>query len=189
MRTLGKVQLLLSLIVGAMLANCSRMVQTPESGSTQAPKVETQAQAQTVQTQTQTISILMPSYARISLTNGSSISGRLTEFDAQAQQLTLSRGERVRSVSFTHIEKVFFHTEEPGAPDPTPLMIRGESRTWSSVPASHFRILSDSQGQAEVRLPSGADSRIESDQGAIYALEAFSFSAENQLDIDILVLE
>lgn len=190
MRPLSKVQMILSLTLGAMLTNCSKTVQAPENASTQAQRVETQTQAQTVQTQMQTLSVLMPSYVRVSLTDGSSLSGRLTEFDAQAQQLTLSLGTRSRSVSFTQIEKVSFHTTKESSVSGTGrLTIRGESRTWSGVPTSHFRILNDSQGEAEVKLPSGTDSRIESDQDAVYALEAFSFATENQLDIDILVLE
>lgn len=180
MHTLNKASCLLLLISGAILASYAMELQVFWSHS---------AQAQTTQVQTQAILVLLPSYTQIILRDGSSMSGNLTGFDVSSQQLTLSRGDRSQSVLFTQVERVTFQTDDSGVPGRGVPPIRGERRTWSGVPVNNFRILNASQGQAEIRLPLSIDSRISSDHGVVYALEEFSFSSENELDIGIIVLE
>jgi small nuclear ribonucleoprotein (snRNP)-like protein len=54
------------------------------------------------------IPVFIPDDAKVSLKNGTSLSGRLTEFDSQAQTIALERDSKAKAVAMKEIEQIEF---------------------------------------------------------------------------------
>ena len=140
---------------------------------------------QIAQSQLTVVPAVLPSVAQVTLKNGSSKSGRLTEVDSQKQQLVLTRANQSVSIPTAQIEKVQFFREIRG--EIKPLIIKGENREWSNISLSNLRIKDAEKGQVEISLPSEVDPRLDSDRDVIYVIEELSFPETDQVIVSVIV--
>ncbi|MDJ0897805.1 MAG: hypothetical protein QNJ55_03260 [Xenococcus sp. MO_188.B8] len=122
------------------------------------------AQAQNVLGQNSPISVFLPDLAKVLLKGGSSMSGRLTALDAQAQQIKLELSGESEILEIADIEKVEFRGEVIlgcGNSD-CKIVIRGDEeetsagnnqKTWRE-PLTNFRVINPSTGKAQIQLAS-----------------------------------
>ncbi len=106
------------------------------------------------------IPVFLPNLANVVLKGGSSMSGRLTAIEPQAQQIKLELSGGSEMVAIAEIEKVEFRDElilKGGE-----LVIRGDEdetspgnnqKTWSE-PLTNFRVINPSTGEAQIKLTS-----------------------------------
>lgn len=123
-----------------------------------------QAQAQNVLGQNSPIPVFLPNLANVVLKGGSSMSGRLTAIEPQAQQINLELSGESATLPIADIEKVEFEGEVIlgcGNTD-CQIVIRGDGdeastnnnqKTWSE-PLTNFRVIDPSTGEAQIQLTS-----------------------------------
>ena len=123
-----------------------------------------QAQAQNVLGQNSPIPVFLPNLANVVLKGGSSMSGRLTAIEPQAQQINLELSGESTTVAIADIEKVEFRGEVIlgcGNTD-CQIVFRGDQdetsagnnqKTWSE-PLTNFRVIDPSTGEAQIQLTS-----------------------------------
>ena len=141
--------------------------------------------AQIAQSQLKVVQVVLPSVAQVTLKDGSSMSGRLTEVESQKQQLVLTRANQSVSIPTAQIDKVQFFREINGKV--LPPVIKGENRNWSNISLSNLRIRDAEKGQVEISLPSEVDPRLDSDRGVIYVIEELSFPEADKVIVSVIV--
>ena len=122
------------------------------------------AQPQNILGQNSSIPVFLPNLANVILKGGSSMSGRLTAIDRQAQQIKLELSGEPKMVEIAVIDKVEFSGEVIlGCGNSNcQIVIRGDEeeasagnnqKTWSE-PLTNFRVINPSTGEAQIQLTS-----------------------------------
>ena len=148
------------------------------------------AQAQNVLEQNSPIPVFLPDLANVLLRGGSSISGRLTALDPQAQQIKLELSGGSTTVPIADIEKVEFEGEVIlgcGNTD-CQLVIRGvddetspgnNQKTWKE-PLTNFKVTNPGTGEAQIQLTSLSSLELR----GILAVAASSFYVVYEIQFD-----
>ena len=148
------------------------------------------AQAQNVLGQNSPISVFLPNEANVVLKGGSSMSGRLTAIDRQAQQIKLELSGGSTTVPIADIEKVGFEGEVIlgcGNTD-CQIVIRGDEdktstgnnqQTWSE-PLTNFMVINPGTGEAQIQLTSLSKLELR----GIIAVAANSSYVVNEMQFD-----
>ena len=106
------------------------------------------------------IPVFIPDDTKVSLKNGTSLSGRLIKFDSQAKTIALGRDSKTKEVAMKEIKQIEFQGKiiiKSGT-----LVIRGEggssntnqNRERWTEPLQNFKIIDVNEGKAEVILTS-----------------------------------
>ncbi len=148
------------------------------------------AQAQNVPGQNSPIPVFLPNLANVLLKGGSSMSGRLTAIDPQAQQIKLELSGESAMVAIADIEKVEFRGEVIlgcGNSD-CQIVIRGDEyetsagnnqQTWSE-PLTNFSVINPSAGEAQIKLTSPSELELR----GILAVAASSSYVVDEIQFD-----
>ena len=150
------------------------------------------AQAQNVLEQNSPIPVFLPNLANLVLKGGSSMSGRLSVIDPQAQQIKLELSGGSTTVPIANIEKVEFRGEVIlgcGNSD-CKIVIRGDDdetsagnnqKTWSE-PLTNFRVINPGKGEAQIQLTSLSNLEL---RGILAVTESSSYVV-NEIQFDSL---
>ena len=112
--------------------------------------------------QSPVIPVFIPDDTKVSLKNGTSLSGRLIKFDSQAKTIALGRESKTKEVAMKEIKQIEFQGKviiKSGE-----LVIRGEGgssnpnqnrQRWQE-PLQNFKIIDVNEGKAEGEHPNFA---------------------------------
>ena len=148
------------------------------------------------------IPVFIPDDTKVSLKNGTSLSGRLIKFDSQAKTIALGRESKTKEVAMKEIKQIEFQgkviiRESRSPVISQPPLIRGSIQTshqqqnrerWQE-PLQNFRIVDVNQGKAEVTLTSLNPRHIGyiSDvlRNSLYVVEEIKFNPSDKIEIQV----
>ncbi len=141
------------------------------------------------------IPVFMPDDTKVSLKNGTSLSGRLIKFDSQAKTIALGRESKTKEVAMKEIKQIEFQGKviiKSGT-----LVIRGEEKSsnpkenrkrWQE-PLQNFKIIDVNEGKAEVTLTSLDSLEIRGIEGVAskssYVVEEIKFNSSDKIEIQV----
>ncbi len=138
------------------------------------------------------IPVFIPDNTKVSLKNGTSLSGRLIKFDSQAKTIALGRESKTKEVAMKEIKQIEFQGKviiKSGT-----LVIRGEEKSsnpkenrkrWQE-PLQNFKIIDVNEGKAEVTLTSLDSLEIRGIEGVAskssYVVEEIKFNPSDKIE-------
>jgi len=141
------------------------------------------------------IPVFIPDDTKVSLKNGTSLSGRLIKIDSQAKMIALGRESKTKEVAMKEIKQIEFQGKiiiKSGT-----LVIRGEGgssnpnqnrQSWQE-PLQNFKIVDVNTGKAEVTLTSlkplelrGIEAVADS---SFYVVEEIKFNPSDKIEIQV----
>ncbi|NCR00474.1 MAG: hypothetical protein GPJ11_14125 [Microcystis aeruginosa L211-101] len=141
------------------------------------------------------IPVFMPDDTKVSLKNGTSLSGRLIKFDSQAKKIALGRESKTKEVAMKEIKQIEFQGKviiKSGR-----LVIRGEGgssnpnqnrQRWQE-PLQNFKIIDVNEGKAEVTITSLDTLKIEGIEdvasNSSYVVEEIKFNPSDKIEIQV----
>jgi small nuclear ribonucleoprotein (snRNP)-like protein len=141
------------------------------------------------------IPVFMPDDTKVSLKNGTSLSGRLIKFDSQAKTIALGRESKTKEVAMKEIKQIEFQGKviiKSGT-----LVIRGEEKSsnpkenrkrWQE-PLQNFKIIDVNEGKAEVTLTSLDSPKIRGIErvalNSSYVVEEIKFNPSDKIEIQV----
>jgi small nuclear ribonucleoprotein (snRNP)-like protein len=141
------------------------------------------------------IPVFIPDDTKVSLKNGTSLSGRLIKFDSQAKTIALGRDSKTKEVAMKEIKQIEFQGKviiKSGR-----LVIRGEGgssnqnqnrQRWQE-PLQNFKIIDVNQGKAEVTITSLDPLEIRGIEGVAskssYVVEEIKFNPSDKIEIQV----
>ncbi|MFN6308378.1 MAG: hypothetical protein ACK4XH_16430 [Microcystis sp.] len=141
------------------------------------------------------IPVFMPDDTKVSLKNGTSLSGILIKFDSQAKTIALGRESKTKEVAMKEIKQIEFQGKviiKSGT-----LVIRGEGgssnpnqnrQRWQE-PLQNFKIIDVNEGKAEVTLTSLDPLEIRGIEGVAskssYVVEEIKFNSSDKIEIQV----
>jgi small nuclear ribonucleoprotein (snRNP)-like protein len=141
------------------------------------------------------IPVFIPDNTKVSLKNGTSLSGRLIKFDSQAKKIALGRESKTKEVAMKEIKQIEFQGKviiKSGT-----LVIRGEGgssnpkenrQRWQE-PLQNFKIIDVNEGKAEVTLTSLDSSKIRGIErvalNSSYVVEEIKFNPSDKIEIQV----
>lgn len=141
------------------------------------------------------IPVFIPDDTKVSLKNGTSLSGRLIKFDSPTKMIALGRDSKTKEVAMKEIKQIEFQGKviiKSGT-----LVIRGEGgssnqnqnrQSWTE-PLQNFRIVDVNQGKAEVTLTSLDSLEIRGIEGVAikssYVVEEIKFNPSDKIEIQV----
>ncbi|CCI18394.1 conserved exported hypothetical protein [Microcystis aeruginosa PCC 9807] len=141
------------------------------------------------------IPVFMPDDTKVSLKNGSSLSGRLIKFDSPTKTIALGRESKTKEVAMKEIKQIEFQGKiiiKSGT-----LVIRGEGgssnpkqnrQRWTE-PLQNFKIIDVNEGKAEVTLTSLDSLEIRGIEGVAikssYVVEEIKFNPSDKIEIQV----
>jgi small nuclear ribonucleoprotein (snRNP)-like protein len=141
------------------------------------------------------IPVFIQDDTKVSLKNGTSLSGRLTKFDSQAKTIALGRESRTKEVAMKEIERIEFQGKViiksgklvirgPGEPtDPN------QNRQRWQEPVQNFKIVDANTGKAEVTLTSLKPLEFRGIQAVAanssYVVEEIKFASSDKIQIQV----
>ncbi|TYT71820.1 hypothetical protein [Microcystis aeruginosa] len=152
--------------------------------------------------QSPVIPVFIPDNTKVSLKNGTSLSGRLIKFDSQAKTIALGRESKTKEVAMKEIKQIEFQgkviiieSRYPVISQP-PLIRRSiqtshqqQNRERWQEPLQNFRIVDVNQGKAEVTLTSLNPRHIGyiSDvlRNSLYVVEEIKFNPSDKIEIQV----
>ncbi|NCR88705.1 MAG: hypothetical protein GPJ14_03170 [Microcystis aeruginosa G11-01] len=141
------------------------------------------------------IPVFIPDDTKVSLKNGTSLSGRLIKFDSQAKMIALGRESKTKEVAMKEIKQIEFQGKiiiKSGT-----LVIRGEGgssnpnqnrQSWTE-PLQNFKIVDVNTGKAEVTLTSLDSPKIRGIEvvasKSSYVVEEIKFNPSDKIEIQV----
>jgi small nuclear ribonucleoprotein (snRNP)-like protein len=141
------------------------------------------------------IPVFVPDDTKVSLKNGTSLSGRLTKFDSQAKMIALGRESKTKEVAMKEIEQIEFQGKViikggklvirgPGEPnDPN------QNRQRWQEPLQNFKIVDVNTGKAEVTLTSLKPLELRGIEdvaaSSSYVVEEIKFNPSDKIQIQV----
>ena len=141
------------------------------------------------------IPVFMPDDTKVSLKNGTSLSGRLIKFDSPTKTIALGRESKTKEVAMKEIKQIEFQGKviiKSGR-----LVIRGEEKSsnpkenrkrWQE-PLQNFKIIDVNEGKAEVTLTSLDSLEIRGIEGVAikssYVVEEIKFNPSDKIEIQV----
>ena len=145
--------------------------------------------------QSPVIPVFIPDDTKVSLKNGTSLSGRLIKFDSPTKTIALGRESKTKEVAMKEIKQIEFQGKiiiKSGT-----LVIRGEGGSsnpnqnrerWTES-LQNFRIVDVNQGKAEVTLTSLDSLEIGGIEGVAikssYVVEEIKFNPSDKIEIQV----
>lgn len=141
------------------------------------------------------IPVFIPDDTKVSLKNGTSLSGRLIKFDSQAKTIALGRESKTKEVAMKEIKQIEFQGKviiKSGT-----LVIRGEggssnqnqNRERWTEPLQNFKIIDVNEGKAEVTLTSLDSPKIRGIEDVVrnssYVVEEIKFNPSDKIEIQV----
>ncbi|MCA2506618.1 MAG: hypothetical protein IM550_20905 [Microcystis sp. M54BS1] len=141
------------------------------------------------------IPVFMPDDTKVSLKNGTSLSGRLIKFDSPTKMIALGRESKTKEVAMKEIKQIEFQGKviiKSGE-----LVIRGtegssnpnQNRQSWTEPLQNFKIIDVNQGKAEVTLTSLDPLEIRGIEGVAikssYVVEEIKFNPSDKIEIQV----
>lgn len=148
------------------------------------------------------IPVFIPDDTKVSLKNGTSLSGRLIKFDSQAKTIALGRDSKTKEVAMKEIEqiefqgKVIIRETRPSVISIERFRILSEYRSveqqnrgrWHE-PLQNFKIVDVNEGKAEVTLTSLNHRQIRYISGVLrnssYVVEEIKFNPSDKIGIQV----
>jgi small nuclear ribonucleoprotein (snRNP)-like protein len=147
------------------------------------------------------IPVFMPDDTKVSLKNGTSLSGRLIKFDSQGKKIALGRDSKTKEVAMKEIKQIEFQGKviiresqspvlsEPLLPQPPSYHYQQQNRERWQEPLQNFRIVDVNEGKAEVTLTSLNPRQIGyiSDvlRNSLYVVEEIKFNPSDKIEIQV----
>jgi hypothetical protein len=150
------------------------------------------------------IPVFMPDDTKVSLKNGTSLSGRLIKFDSQGKKIALGRDSKTKEVAMKEIKQIEFQGKviikesqspvlsEPllrQPPQPASYHYQQQNRERWQEPLQNFRIVDVNEGKAEVTLTSLNPRQIGyiSDvlRNSLYVVEEIKFNPSDKIQIQV----
>ncbi|NCS30645.1 MAG: hypothetical protein GPJ18_19715 [Microcystis aeruginosa F13-15] len=148
------------------------------------------------------IPVFMPDDTKVSLKNGTSLSGRLIKFDSQAKKIALGRESKTKEVAMKEIKqiefqgKVIIRETRPSVISierfpirPTPNSVEQQNRQRWHEPLQNFKIVDVNEGKAEVTLTSLNPRQIGYISGILhnssYVVEEIKFNPSDKIEIQV----
>ena len=141
------------------------------------------------------IPVFVPDDTKVSLKNGTSLSGRLIKFDSQAKTIALGRESKTKEVAMKEIKQIEFQGKiiiKSGT-----LVIRGEGgssnpnqnrQRWQE-PLQNFKIIDVNEGKAEVTITSLDSLEIGGIEDVVrnrsYVVEEIKFNPSDKIEIQV----
>lgn len=141
------------------------------------------------------IPVFITDDTKVSLKNGTSLSGRLIKFDSQAKKIALGRESETKEVAMKEIKQIEFQGKV--IIKGREIVIRGpwenndpkENRKRWTEPLQNFRIVDVNQGKAEVTLTSLDSLEIRGIEGVAikssYVVEEIKFNPSDKIEIQV----
>ncbi|NCR54364.1 MAG: hypothetical protein GPJ10_13415 [Microcystis aeruginosa L211-07] len=139
------------------------------------------------------IPVFMPDDTKVSLKNGTSLSGRLIKFDSQAKKIALGRESETKEVAMKEIKQIEFQGEVTII-ETRPVVLSGDGfqqqnrQRWTE-PLQNFRIVDVNQGKAEVTLTSLDSPKIRGIEDVVrnssYVVEEIKFNPSDKIEIQV----
>jgi small nuclear ribonucleoprotein (snRNP)-like protein len=141
------------------------------------------------------IPVFIPDDTKVSLKNGTSLSGRLIKFDSQAKKIALGRDSKTKEVAMKEIKQIEFQgkviinsreivirgTEESSNPN--------QNRERWTEPLQNFKIVDVNEGKAEVTLTSLDSPKIRGIErvalSSSYVVEEIKFNPSDKIEIQV----
>ena len=144
----------------------------------------------------------IPDNTKVSLKNGTSLSGRLIKFDSQAKTIALGRDSKTKEVAMKEIKqiefqgKVIIRETRPSVISierfpirPTPDSVEQQNRKRWQEPLQNFKIVDVNEGKAEVTLTSLNHRQIGYISGVLrnssYVVEKIQFNPSDKIEIQV----
>ena len=152
------------------------------------------------------IPVFIPDDTKVSLKNGTSLSGRLIKFDSQAKMIALGRESKTKEVAMKEIKqiefqgKVIIRETRPSVisierfpiqqPSSTiPRSVEQQNRGRWHEPLQNFKIVDVNEGKAEVTLTSLNHRQIGYISGVLrnssYVVEKIQFNPSDKIEIQV----
>lgn len=141
------------------------------------------------------IPVFMPDDTKVSLKNGTSLSGRLIKFDSQAKTIALGRDSKTKEVAMKEIEQIEFQGKviiRETRPSVISIVIQKSevSRERWHEPLQNFKIVDVNEGKAEVNLTSLNHRQIGYISGVLhnssYVVEEIKFNPSDKIGIQVI---
>ncbi len=141
------------------------------------------------------IPVFIPDDTKVSLKNGTSLSGRLIKFDSQAKTIALGRESKTKEVAMKEIEQIEFQGKVI-IRETRPLVISAlqndeqqQNRERWHEPLQNFKIVDVNEGKAEVTLTSLDPLEIRWIEGVAskssYVVEEIKFNPSDKIEIQV----
>lgn len=145
--------------------------------------------------QSPVIPVFIPDDTKVSLKNGTSLSGRLIKFDSPTKMIALGRDSKTKEVAMKEIKQIEFQGKviiKSGT-----LVIRGEGgssnpnqnrQRWQE-PLQNFKIVDVNKGKAEVTLTSLKPLELRGIEAVAvnssYVVEEIKFNPSDKIEIQV----
>ncbi|MBE8993907.1 hypothetical protein [Microcystis aeruginosa] len=141
------------------------------------------------------IPVFIPDDTKVSLKNGTSLSGRLIKFDSPTKTIALGRDSKTKEVAMKEIKQIEFQGKviiKSGR-----LVIRGsgkkndpnQNRQRWTEPLQNFKIIDVNEGKAEVTLTSLDSLEIGGIEDVVrnssYVVEEIKFNPSDKIEIQV----
>lgn len=141
------------------------------------------------------IPVFIPDDTKVSLKNGTSLSGRLIKFDSPTKMIALGRDSKTKEVAMKEIKQIEFQGKviiKSGR-----LVIRGsgekndpkQNRQRWTEPLQNFKIIDVNEGKAEVTLTSLDSLEIGGIEDVVrnssYVVEEIKFNPSDKIEIQV----
>ncbi|MCZ8226264.1 MAG: hypothetical protein O9324_20505 [Microcystis sp. LE19-84.1B] len=139
------------------------------------------------------IPVFMPDDTKVSLKNGTSLSGRLIKFDSQAKKIALGRESETKEVAMKEIKQIEFQGEVT-IRETRPVVLsrdgfQQQNRQRWTEPLQKFRIVDVNEGKAEVTLTSLDSLEIIVIKNVLrnssYVVEEIKFNPSDKIEIQV----
>ncbi|MBE9244899.1 hypothetical protein IQ223_10235 [Microcystis aeruginosa LEGE 00239] len=146
------------------------------------------------------IPVFMPDDTKVSLKNGTSLSGRLIKFDSQAKTIALGRESKTKEVAMKEIEQIEFQGKviiRETRPSVISIVIQQsevsrdqqQNRERWHEPLQNFKIIDVNEGKAEVTLTSLDSPKIRGIEDVVrnssYVVEEIKFNPSDKIGIQV----
>lgn len=147
------------------------------------------------------IPVFIPDDTKVSLKNGTSLSGRLIKFDSQAKTIALGRDSKTKEVAMKEIEQIEFQGKviiRKTRPSVISIVIQEsevsrdqqQNRERWHEPLQNFKIVDVNEGKAEVNLTSLNHRQIGYISGVLhnssYVVEEIKFNPSDKIGIQVI---
>ena len=139
------------------------------------------------------IPVFMPDDTKVSLKNGTSLSGRLIKFDSPTKTIALGRESKTKEVAMKEIKQIEFQGEVT-IRETRPVVLsrdgfQQQNRQRWTEPLQKFRIVDVNEGKAEVTLTSLNPRQIGYISGILhnssYVVEEIKFNPSDKIEIQV----
>ena len=139
------------------------------------------------------IPVFMPDDTKVSLKNGTSLSGRLIKFDSPTKTIALGRESKTKEVAMKEIKQIEFQGEVT-IRETRPVVLsrdgfQQQNRQRWTEPLQKFRIVDVNEGKAEVTLTSLDSLEIIVIKNVLrnssYVVEEIKFNPSDKIEIQV----